>query len=59
MAIGRKTGLVKFLLELSGLNFLYCLTGLYLPEKSRKLTALALTVIVALQLWVVWRIVFG
>ena len=58
MAIGRKTGLVALLLELSGLNFLYCLIGLYLPEKSRKLTALALTIIVVLQLWIAWRIVF-
>ncbi|CAI1492479.1 Putative membrane protein, conserved [Thermococcus nautili] len=59
MAIGRKTGLVKFLLELSGLNFLYCLIGLYLPKKSRKLVALALTVIVVIQLWISLRIIFG
>ncbi|AEK73133.1 membrane protein, conserved [Thermococcus sp. 4557] len=59
MAFGRKTELVSLLLELSGLNFLFGITGLYGPRKSRKLTALALTVIVILQLWVAWRIVFG
>ena len=59
MTIGRKTGLVKFLLELSGLNFLYCLTGLYLPKKSRKLTALALTLIVLTQILLVWRVLTG
>ncbi|NJE30279.1 hypothetical protein E3E38_04325 [Thermococcus sp. 18S1] len=59
MAFGRKTELVSLLLELSGLNFLFGITGLYGPRKSRKLTALALTIIVVLQLWVAWRIVFG
>ena len=59
MALGRKTGLVKSLLELSGLNFLFGLVGLYGPRKSRKLTALVLMVIVVLQLWAAWRIVFG
>ncbi|NJE54562.1 hypothetical protein [Thermococcus sp. 21S9] len=59
IAFGRKTELVSLLLELSGLNFLFSITGLYLPRKSRKLTALALTVIVVLQLWIAWRIVFG
>ena len=59
IALGRKTGLVKSLLELSGLNFLYCLTGLYLPKKSRKLTALALTLSVVAQIWLVWRILTG
>ncbi|NJE49446.1 hypothetical protein [Thermococcus sp. 9N3] len=59
MAIGRKTGLVKFLLELSGLNFLYCLIDLYLPKKSRKLTALALTLIVLTQILLVWRMFTG
>jgi len=39
------------LLELSGLNFLFGIVGLYGSRKSRKLTALALTVIVVLQLW--------
>ncbi|WP_460129186.1 hypothetical protein [Thermococcus prieurii] len=57
IAFGRKTELVSLLLELSGLNFLFSITGLYGPKKSRKLMALALTVIVALQLWVAWRIV--
>lgn len=59
MAIGRKTCLVKFLLELSGLNLLYCFIGLYLPKKSRKLTALALTLIVLTQILLVWRVLTG
>ena len=54
MALGRKTGLVKSLLELSGLNFLFGIVGLYGPRKSRKLTALVLMVIVVLQLWAAW-----
>ncbi|WP_099209583.1 hypothetical protein [Thermococcus henrietii] len=57
MAFGRKTELVSLLLELSGLNFLFGIVSLYGSRKSRKLTALALTVIVFLQLWVAWRIV--
>jgi len=59
MSFGRNTELVSLLLELSGLNFLFGIIGLYGPRKSRKLTALALTIIVGLQLWVAWRIVFG
>ncbi|AHL23057.1 hypothetical protein [Thermococcus nautili] len=59
MAFGRKTELVTLLLELSGLNVLFGIVGLYGSRKSRKLTALALIIIVALQLWVAWRIVFG
>ncbi|NJE62153.1 hypothetical protein [Thermococcus sp. 21S7] len=59
MDFGRNTELVSLLLELSGLNFLFGITGLYGPRKSRKLTALALTIIVVLQLWIAWRIVFG
>ena len=59
MSFGRNTELVSLLLELSGLNFLFGIIGLYGPGKSRKLTALALTIIVGLQLWVAWRIVFG
>ncbi|WP_258083321.1 hypothetical protein [Thermococcus thermotolerans] len=59
MVFGRKTVLVKSLLELSGLNFLYCLTALYLPEKSRKLTALVLTLIVMAQILLVWRMLAG
>ncbi|SEW04721.1 hypothetical protein [Thermococcus thioreducens] len=59
MAFGRKTELVTFLLELSGLNLLFGLAGLYGPKKSRKLAALILTLIVVAQLWVAWRIVLG
>ncbi|CAD5243285.1 hypothetical protein [Thermococcus camini] len=59
MAFGRKTELVVPLLELSGLNFLFGLAGLYGPRKSRKLTALILTLIVVAQLWVAWGLFFG
>ncbi len=59
MAFGRKTELVKFLLELSGLNFLFGLIGIYLPKKSRKLTALALTLILMAQILLVWRVLTG
>ena len=55
MAFGKNTGLVNSLLKLSGLNFLFGLLGLYGPRKGRKLTALVLTLIVAVQLWIVWR----
>ncbi|WP_456396815.1 hypothetical protein [Thermococcus sp.] len=59
MAFGRKTELVTSLLELSGLNLLFGLAGLYGPNKSRKLTALILTLIVVVQLWVAWEMLFG
>ncbi len=59
MAFGRKTELVSLLLALSGLNFLFGITGLYLPKKSRKLTALALTLIVLTQILLIWRVLMG
>ena len=52
MALGRNTCLVNSLLELSTLNFLFGLAGLYGPKKGRKLTALILMLIVVAQLWV-------
>jgi len=59
MAFGRKTELVVSLLELSALNFLFSIAGLYGPKKGRKLTALILMLIVVAQLWVAWEMLFG
>ncbi|ASJ16567.1 hypothetical protein A3L04_05505 [Thermococcus chitonophagus] len=59
MALGRSSNIVNLLLELSGLNILFGLVGLYGPRKSRKLTALALTLIVISQVWIVRVIIFG
>jgi hypothetical protein len=59
MAFGRKTELVSLLLELSGLNFLFGIIGLYLPKKSRKLTVLVLTLIVLTQILLVWSVLTG
>ncbi|MFA4719470.1 hypothetical protein [Pyrococcus kukulkanii] len=58
MALGRSSNIVNLLLKLSGLNFLFTVIGLYGPKNSRKLTALALTLIVITQVWIVRVIIF-
>ncbi len=59
MALGRNICLVSSLFELSALNFLFGLAGLYGSRKSRKLTALALTLIVLAQIWIAWKMLAG
>jgi len=59
VAFGWNAELVIALFELSGLNFLFGITGLYGPRKAGKLTALALTLIVLAELWVAWGMLTG
>ncbi|ASJ06346.1 hypothetical protein [Thermococcus pacificus] len=59
IAFGRNDRIVNSLLELSALNFLFGLVGLYGPKRIGKAAALLLTLIVFGQLWVTWKLLFG
>ncbi|MCD6373323.1 MAG: hypothetical protein J7L37_07260 [Thermococcus sp.] len=59
LLLGRNEVMVGYLLKMAGLNVLFGVVDFYGPRRARKLTVLALTLIVVAQLWITWKMFAG
>ena len=59
LPLGRNEVMVGYLLKMAGLNVLFGVVDFYGPRRARKLTVLALTLIVVAQLWITWKMFAG